>query len=160
MNNEQGFNPNNPADKVWDAMFAQPAWTIDTPEFRAKFRNLIAPDGEVWPALIAYINEQANERANRAINQLAATPVAGWVSVEERLPEADAGPYLVASSWGVRVAYKHPPEWADGRFQDAITNCDEFDMNRDVSSTRMFVVTHWMPLPPAPVVTPTQQEQS
>ena len=71
----------------------------------------------------------------------------GWISVETRMPEP--GLYLVNSSWGVRPAYKHDPQWADG-FQDAINKADEGTTDFDGKFKGVFRVTHWMPMRPAP----------
>lgn len=70
----------------------------------------------------------------------------GWISVEDRLPEP-GGLYLVDSTWGGLPAWRHRPEWADGCFQEAISNTDEGDFDWNKENHGAFRVTHWMPMP-------------
>lgn len=76
---------------------------------------------------------------------LAASPVAGWVSVEERLPE-ERGRYLVYQATfpePIRIVnFGTSRGWENGR---------------DKLSPPGRRITHWMPLPPAPV-TPKQEQ--
>jgi hypothetical protein len=69
-----------------------------------------------------------------------------WIAVTERMPEP-GGLYLVSSTWGVRPAYRHEPQWAGGCFQEAVSNTDEGDHGFEGFCTGPFHVTHWMPLP-------------
>jgi hypothetical protein len=71
-----------------------------------------------------------------------------WISVEDRLPEDASKRYLVSSSWGVTIAYKHGPEWANGCFQDVATSSDEGMYDYD-KCKGAFVVYHWADLPEA-----------
>lgn len=43
--------------------------SIDSPEFRALFRGLIVPDGEIWAPMVAFVNAWAAHRAFKLINQ-------------------------------------------------------------------------------------------
>ncbi|KFC13149.1 hypothetical protein GTGU_00145 [Trabulsiella guamensis ATCC 49490] len=72
----------------------------------------------------------------------------GWVKCSERMPEKD-GKYLVASSFGIVTAW-FDPAWSN-KFQDCDTNCDE---GMEDFEGKIFIVTHWQPLPAAP-----QQEE-
>lgn len=135
---------------LWDAIAAPAASRVMLP----------VTDDLVSEAVRAYI--QAGKRGCDLYNAmksavesvLAASPVAGWVSVEERLPECD----MKAGSLGVEVIVYPKPEKGESTafFGCRLTNEPDFYKY----GSRVGGVTHWMPLPPAPVVTPTQQEQS
>lgn len=99
--------PKAQRDRILGAAPAEPASaelppTIDTPAFRALFRNLISPDGEVWAAIVPYIDTKL-----RAALASRPAPVAdvkemvnrflGWKlpdSVRQRLGLVNIGHYL------------------------------------------------------------------
>lgn len=70
-----------------------------------------------------------------------------WISIDDHRPIDHTVSYLVASNWGVRMAYLHDPDWGRG-FQDVATNADEGMFGFDEKES--FRVTHWMPLPEMP----------
>lgn len=79
-----------------------------------------------------------------------ATPVAGWVSVEdERKPAEHELVAVIGPAYG---------SFDKGRYVSSATyyNGEFFTEDGDM----MHPPSHWCALPPAPVVTPTQQEQS
>ena len=153
MNTDQNkeFDPNNPRHSVWEAMFGTaPA---DNAELIAVLEGALVDD------VIGYHSPEWVARARRVIASLkgaAASPVAGWVSVEERLPEHDEeDASYVWASWTGASGFPHAPRQGRARYIKALgwqpDGCQGWD----------WIVTHWqpLPLPPAPAATPTQQEK-
>lgn len=72
-----------------------------------------------------------------------------WISVEVQMPP-DGEKYLVASTWGVGMAF-HMDHCADSYFQDCLTHLDEGSFHEDDDEIQEpFEVSHWMPLPEPP----------
>lgn len=85
----------------------------------------------------------------RAIATSAASPVAGWVSVEERLPEDDQEVFVLYWPYNNK---ENKQIIGGAKYWDGSFYTHDGDEHHPPS--------HWYPAPPAPVVTPTQQEQS
>ena len=77
------------------------------------------------------------------------TTTGTWNPVSNGRPTDHTKKYLVFSNWGIRMAHLHPPQWANGEFQDAESDNDEgmYDWDSDKGP---FTVTHWMELPEPP----------
>jgi hypothetical protein len=69
---------------------AAPSQSIDGPEFRALFRGLIGPDGDVWAPMVAFINAWGEQRTT-AVNATSrgGAQASALAAALERLEEAN-----------------------------------------------------------------------
>lgn len=109
------------------------------------------PDSFEFTSQFDYDLNQAASELSSMVAKLRATPVAGWVSVEERLPDCDMKP----GSWGVEVLV-YPPIQAGEHTAFYGCRCTDEPSFYKYGLT-IGSVTHWRELPPAPV-TPKQEQ--
>lgn len=123
----------------------------------ARYYREDAPDFQVWPdtlGVITQIDNMVSGLTRRAAQAPSDAKDAGWISVKDRLPQANT-PVLVAVSWirygeddDGRPFSQEGIDVTEGQYRDMPTGgfMESFlGQHGDAQD-----ITHWMPLPPAP----------